>query len=209
MFRDDDTPFAYLGDQTSPDARAAMRKGSLPWITVAPGAPYFVTETGEPWTPIGQNDAISWIELKGLFRRRDLPAVEAHLRWLADHGVTCLRLMMEYAQVRHRYFEQPMGAFPQNMVRLWDDLFVLCERHGLRLLLTPFDTFWTWMHWKHHPYNRRNGGCLGGFPPGLLWPPARGGIKARFTFAGGGWGGRGAPFAPGPWDGEHPAPAEG
>jgi len=209
MFRGHDTPFAYLGDQTSPDVRAAARKGPLPWITVAPGAPYFVTETGEPWTPIGQNDAISWDELKGLFRRRDLPSVERHLRWLADHGVTCLRLMLEYAQVRHRYFEQPMGVFPPNMVRLWDDLFALCERHGLRLLLTPFDTFWTWMHWRHHPYNRRNGGCLDGFHRVLLCPEARSAIKARFTFAVERWGGSGALFAWDLWNEIHPAQAEG
>jgi mannan endo-1,4-beta-mannosidase len=54
----------------------------MPWIQVAPGAPYFITEDGAPWTPIGQNDAISWIEFRGLFRRQDLAAVEAHLRWL-------------------------------------------------------------------------------------------------------------------------------
>lgn len=56
---------------------------ALPWIEVAPGAPYFVTEDGNDWTPIGQNDAISWPELNGLFRQRDLPSVEAHIRWLA------------------------------------------------------------------------------------------------------------------------------
>jgi mannan endo-1,4-beta-mannosidase len=88
----------------------------LPWIQRAPGAPYFVTETGEPWTPVGQNDAITWPELAGLFRGRDLPGVEAHLRRLADHGVTCLRLMLEYAQVRHRYFERPAGTAVPNMV---------------------------------------------------------------------------------------------
>ena len=49
-----------------------------PWIEAAPGAPYFQTETGEPWHPIGYNDAISWVDLNGLFRRRDLPGVERY-----------------------------------------------------------------------------------------------------------------------------------
>ncbi|TIU05358.1 MAG: hypothetical protein E5W44_25990, partial [Mesorhizobium sp.] len=102
--------------------------------------------------PIGQNDAISWPELNRLFRRKDIAGVEAHLRWLRQSGVTCLRLMLEYAQVRHRYFERPLGRFVPAMVRLWDDLFRLCEKHGLRILLTPFDTFWQWRHWRHHPY---------------------------------------------------------
>jgi mannan endo-1,4-beta-mannosidase len=180
----------------------------LPWIEVARGAPYFATDAGTPWTPIGQNDSISWIELNGLFGRRDLPAVERHLRYLAENGVTCLRLMLEYAQVRHRYFERPIGVFPKAMVRLWDDLFVLCERTGLRILLTPFDTFWTWIHWKHHPYNRANGGCLDGFNRVLLCPEARSAIKARFSFAIERWGGSGALFAWDLWNEIHPAQAE-
>ena len=154
---------------------------SFPWIQVASGAPYFITEAGEPWTPIGQNDAISWIELNGLFRRRDLPDVEAHLRYLKAHGITCLRLMLEYAQVRHRYLERPVGTFVPNMVQLWDDLFSLCERIGLRILLTPFDTFWTWLHWKHHPYNHRNGSPLGRPSRLLLCSDTRQAIKARFS----------------------------
>ena len=60
----------------------------LPWVQVAPGTPYFVTENGEPWHPIGQNDAISWPELEGLFRRKDIASVDRHLAWLADEGVT-------------------------------------------------------------------------------------------------------------------------
>jgi mannan endo-1,4-beta-mannosidase len=49
---------------------------TLPWIQVAPDAPYFVDETDAPFTPIGQNDAISWPDLAGLFRRKDMAAVE-------------------------------------------------------------------------------------------------------------------------------------
>ena len=100
----------------------------LPWISPAARAPYFVDEEGRPFTPIGQNDAISWVEFHGLYARRDLAAVERHLMWLREHGVTVLRLMMEYAQVRSRYFERPFGRFVPNMVQLWDDLFALCER---------------------------------------------------------------------------------
>jgi mannan endo-1,4-beta-mannosidase len=181
---------------------------ALPWIQVAPNAPYFVTEAGEPWSPIGQNDAISWVELNGLFRRRDLAGVEAHLRWLVEHEVTCLRLMLEYAHVNHRYFERPIGVYPPNMVQLWDDLFELCERLGLRILLTPFDTFWTWLRWKRHPYNRMNGGCLDHPSRLLLCGATREAIKARLTFAVRRWGGSGALFAWDLWNEIHPAQAE-
>lgn len=180
----------------------------MPWVRVSPGSPYFLDDTGAPFTPIGQNDAISWIELNGLFRRRDLPGVERHLVWLRDHGVTVLRLMLEYAQVRTRYFEKPIGRCVPAMVQLWDDLFALCERVGLRLLLTPFDTFWTWRHWKHHPYNRANGGPLNHPSRLLLCPATRQAIKDRLRFAAERWGGSGALFAWDLWNEIHPAQAQ-
>ncbi|WP_217430274.1 hypothetical protein [Sphingomonas bacterium] len=186
-----------------------MRDAALPWIRVADGAPYFVDDTGRDWTPIGQNDAITWPELAPLFRRRDLAAVERHLHWLVEHGVTCLRLMIEYAQVRHRYFERPVGRPVPAMVQLWDDLFDLCERVGLRILLTPVDTFWMWLHWRHHPWNSAQGGPLD-HPSRLLTAPAvRAAIKARLTFIVRRWGGSGALFAWDLWNEIHHAQGEG
>lgn len=123
-------------------ATQAPSAPKLSWINVAKDAPYFVTDAGKDWHPIGQNDAISWVDLAGLFRRRNLAAVESYLRLLVESGVTCLRLMLEYSQVRHRYLERPVGKFQPGMVQLWDDLFALCEQYGLRILLTPYDTFW-------------------------------------------------------------------
>jgi hypothetical protein len=180
----------------------------LPWIGVAAGAPYFVDDTGADWTPIGQNDAISWPELEPLFRRRDLPAVERHLVWLVEHGVTCLRLMVEYAQVRHRYFERPAGRPVRAMVQLWDDLFAMCERVGLRILLTPVDTFWMWLHWRHHPWNKANGGPLDHPSRLLLCGATRTAIKARLSFMVERWGGSGALFAWDLWNEIHYAQAQ-
>ena len=179
----------------------------LPWIGVAPDASYFCDEHGRDWTPIGQNDAISWPELEGLFRRRDLPGVERHLSWLVDHGVTCLRLMVEYAQVRHRYLERPAGTFVPAMVQLWDDLFAMCERVGMRILLTPVDTFWMWLHWRHHPWNRANGGPLARMHEALLCGDTRAAIKGRLEFMVRRWGGSGALFAWDLWNEIHPAQA--
>ncbi|MFT8243716.1 hypothetical protein [Roseomonas sp. BN140053] len=180
----------------------------LPWIERAPGAPYFVTAAGEPWTPIGQNDAISWPELEGLFRRRDLPAVERHLRYLKEHGVTCLRLMLEYAQGKHRFLERRVGSFNPTMVQLWDDLFALCEVVGLRVLLTPFDTFFTWINWKNHPYNQANGGPCDSRTRLLTCPATREAVKARFAFATERWGKSGVIFGWDLWNEMHPAQGE-
>ncbi|UOQ68379.1 hypothetical protein [Hymenobacter volaticus] len=180
---------------------------SLPWIQVAPNAPYFITENGHSWTPIGQNDAINWPEFDGLFRRKNMAAVEAHLIWLAAHGVTCLRFMLEYCQTENRYIERPAGNFQFNMVRLWDDLFALCEKHGLRILLTPYDTFWMWIRWKHHPYNKQNGGPCACRSQWLLCPGTLEAIKQRLTFATERWGGSGALFAWDLWNEIHPGHA--
>jgi len=182
--------------------------GSLPWIERRPGLPYFVTARGEAWTPIGHNDAISWPELAGLFRRRDLAGVRRHLLWLRAHGVNCIRLMLEYAQVRHRYLERPVGRFVPAMVQLWDDLFALCEEVGIYLLLTPFDTFFTWRHWHHHPYNAAHGGPCADRRQWLTCPRMRDAVKGRLEFATRRWGASPALFAWDLWNELHPAHAE-
>src|SRR5437868_13421851 len=81
-----------------------------------------MTEQNLSWTPIGQNDSISWPELRGVIGRCDLPAVERHLRWLRDCGITCLRLMLEYCEDDECYLERPAGQFRQSMIAVWDDL---------------------------------------------------------------------------------------
>ena len=171
-------------------------------------APYFVDESGAAWTPIGQNDAIPWTELSGLIRRRDLAAVERHLAWLRAHGVTCLRLMLEYCEDGVCHLESPAGVFRPEMVRLWDDLIALCERHRLYLLLTPFDTFFIWNNWAEHPYNRDNGGPCADRTRLLTCPDTRALIKARLAFATGRWGGSGVIFAWDLWNEMHPVQGE-
>ena len=185
-----------------------MKEHALPWIEVCPNAPYFQTETGQSWTPIGQNDAITWPDLAGAFARRDLASVEGHLRFLADHNVTCLRLMLEYCHGEHRYLEKPVGRFVPNMVNLWDDIFALCEKYRLRILLTPYDTFWMWIRWDKHPYNTKNGGIIAKRERWLLEPQMRAAIKARLDFATQRWGGSGALFAWDLWNEINPAHAE-
>ena len=182
--------------------------GSLSWIETVPGLPYFVTEQGEAWHPVGHNDAVSWPELNGLFRRRDVTGVERHLLRLKESGVTCLRLMLEYCHRDHRYLERPVGRFVPAMVQLWDDLFALCERVGLRILLTPFDTFFTWQRWKKHPYNAANGGPCSSPTRLLVCRKTRAAIKARLAFATQRWGASPALFAWDLWNEMHPAMGE-
>lgn len=185
--------------------RPALSPAALPWVERAPGVPYFALDTGEPWTPIGANESVTWPGLAGLFRRRDLAGAEAYLRELKAYGVTVLRLMLEYSQSQHRYFERPAGVFNPTMVRLWDDVFALCERVGVRVLLTPYDTFFQYIRWRHHPYNRRNGGPCGHRSQLLICRDTRELVKARLAFATERWGTSGALFAWDLWNELHPA----
>ncbi len=197
-----------------PSAGSAVEtysRSKLPWVTVcAPGAgesaaPYFATDDGKAWTPIGQNDAITWPEFHKLFRRREVATTERYLDMLAAQGVTVLRLMMEYAQLDSRYFERPAGRYQPQMVRLWDDIFAMCEERGLRILLTPVDTFWMWIRWSKHPYNKRNGGPCRDRAGLLLCSETRRLIKDRLGFAAERWGASGALFAWDLWNEIHPA----
>ena len=92
---------AFLGsNRLSPragtDRPARPRARCCPWVRLGAGRRYFETEDGRPFLVIGQNDALTWPELEGLLGRRDVPSVERHLAWLAAHGVTTLRVMLEY-----------------------------------------------------------------------------------------------------------------
>ncbi|MDP9094982.1 MAG: hypothetical protein M3N26_00260 [Pseudomonadota bacterium] len=165
-------------------------------------------DTGQSWTPIGQNDAICWVEFRGLLHQRDLPGVARHLEKLAGHGVTCLRLMLEYAEDGAHFFETPAGSFNPVMVGLWDDMFRLVEQAGLRILLTPLDTYFQWVRWDLHPYNVANGGPCTDRTRLMTCPNTRALIKARLEFATRRWGGSGALFAWDLWNEMHPVQGE-
>lgn len=167
------------------------------WIRCADGAPYFETELGVAWTPVGHNEAITWPHLEPLYRRRDHAAVDRHFAYLKDHGVTCLRLMLDYNQVRHRHLESRCGHFSPPMVRLWDDLIALGERHNIKFLLTPFDTFFMARRWKTHPYARHTGGPCQSPRHMFSCPDTRAAIINRLLFATRRWGHSPAIFA---WD---------
>lgn len=166
-------------------------------LRVAPSGRYFETSDNEPFLFIGANDAISWPGLNGLFRRRDMAGAEAYLRGLADNGINTLRLMLEYAHHDGRYFERRVGTFNPLMVRLWDDLFGLCDKFGLRILLAPWDNFWMAYRWKKHPYNVLNGGPAQNSHSFFTDEATIAAVENRLRFVARRWGGHGS-F--GAWD---------
>ena len=200
-----------LAEPRSLPARARVESRVIPWVTTrksSPGAmaaPYFELDNGAPFMPVGQNDAITWPEFTGLFRRKNTKPAEDYIRTLADHSVTVLRLMLEYSQFDKSCFEKPAGKPQKQMVQLWDDIFALCQENGLRVLLTPFDTFWMWIRWARHPYGRSNCGPCADRSRILLCPDTRKYIKDRLSFMTERWGSTGALFAWDLWNEIHPA----
>jgi mannan endo-1,4-beta-mannosidase len=64
--------------------------------------------------------------------------------------------MLEYCHGEHRYFEKPVGAFSRHdPIRI---SFLFFAKSTDCAFLTPYDTFWMWIRWKHHPYNQKAGG---------------------------------------------------
>jgi mannan endo-1,4-beta-mannosidase len=192
-------------DQGQAAGAVAVGVRPLSWIQVAPGSPYFVDEDGATFTPIGDNNSVAWVELQPLWRRKDPAAVLAWLQTLRAHGVTVIRLMLECAHQRSRTLERPIGKWNPLLVQVWDDLFALCEQTGMRILLTPVDTFWTWINWSRHPYNAALGGPAERPSELLTNAGVRTAVKARLSFAVERWGGSGALFAWDLWNEIHPA----
>ncbi len=186
-----------------PGIQPASSAVPLSWVHGVPGVPYFVTDAGQAWTPIGHNEALTWPHLRGLGANPE--KVAAHFALLRAHGVTCLRLMLEYAARDGRPFERTLGRVSSAIVRTWDQLFALGEKHEIRFKLTPFDTFWMWKRWAHHAYNARNGGPCATPRTLLISAAAREAIKARLAFASDRWGGSGVVFAWDLWNEIHPA----
>lgn len=123
------------------------------YISVADNGRYFVDEAGQGFIVIGQNDAVYWPGLQPLINEVSPETTEAYIMDLRAHGVTVSRVMIEYSQESYTYLENPAGTFSPSMVQFWDDFIELAERHGLYLLLTPYDTFWQIRNWDSHPYN--------------------------------------------------------
>ena len=83
----------------------------MEWVRVERGTPHFQLESGTAWTPVGQNDAIAWADPWGLYRRSDREAARRYIRMLARHVVTCLRLMLEYAETEIRGTATPRSKW--------------------------------------------------------------------------------------------------
>jgi mannan endo-1,4-beta-mannosidase len=163
-----------------------------------------MTEEGEPFLVIGHNEALPWPNLRPLLGRRDLPAVESYFTFLAAHGVTVLRVMLEDCEEAPWFFDDAAGRPRPEAVQCWDDLIALCERTGLCLLIVFWDTFHLFLGWDRHPYARPGSGFDG--PGSFCTSPAALEVqKARIAFFVDRWGGSPAIFGYELFNELHPA----
>jgi mannan endo-1,4-beta-mannosidase len=183
-------------EPTGPFPQAAIPRdpASMPYVRVAPGGRHFMTEDGAPFLVIGHNEGMPWPTMHHMHREEDLATTEAYIQMLAEHGVTVLRIMLEYCEDEDWFFENPVGQPVPATVLYWDDLIGLCERYGIRLLVMFWDTFFMSRRWEHHPYSAPGSGFDG---PGSFCtsPTALEAQKARIRFFIDRWGDSPAIFA--------------
>mgnify|MGYP001268700399 FL=1 len=167
------------------------------YISVAPGGRYFVDEAGQGFLVIGQNDGTPWPGLVTLLNGASPDATEAYIKDLRAHGITVSRIMIEYAQEPYTYLEDPVGTFNPSVVEFWDQFIALAEKHGLYLLLTPYDTFWQAKNWNRYPYNSAFGGPCASMREWLTDEACIAAHENRWRFILDRWGGSPNIFA---WD---------
>jgi hypothetical protein len=167
------------------------------YISVAPGGRYFVDEAGQGFLVIGQNDGTPWPGLASLLNGVSPEATEAYITDLRAHGITVSRVMIEYAQEPYSYLENPVGTFNPPVVEFWSQFIALAEKHGLYLLLTPYDTFWQAKNWGRYPYNAALGGPCPTMHDWLTGEVCIAAQKNRWRFIIDHWGGSPNVFA---WD---------
>ncbi|HEX8218646.1 MAG TPA: hypothetical protein VF914_05470 [Chloroflexia bacterium] len=183
-------------EQVSTFREAAIPRdpAAMPYVRLAPGGRYFMTEDGKPFLAIGHNEALPWPRMWHMQDERDIPTVESYIKMMAEHGVTVVRIMLEYCEDQDWFFEDAEGKPVPSTVQYWDNLIGLCERYKIRLLVQFWDTFFMSRRWEHHPYSAPGSGFDG---PGSFCtsPTALQAQKRRISFFIDRWGDSPAIFA--------------
>ena len=168
---------------------------SMPWIRVMPEGRYFTTGNAS-FMPIGYNHNPDWTELEPadpLAEKYDPARADHWFRRLADHGVDLIRLMVETPPSGN--LEDPVGVFQPEHVIWLDTIFRAAAKYGIRLWVTPYDTFWMNLRSDASPYWSLNGGPLAKPTDFLTKPSVIDLQKRRMKFLIDRYGGSGVVFA--------------
>ncbi|HET6452923.1 MAG TPA: hypothetical protein VFI02_00840, partial [Armatimonadota bacterium] len=138
------------------------------YIRVAPGGRYFVHANGPAtagsrdafFTPIGYNHNPDWTGFSECAVGKpgyDPVFADRFFKKLHGSGVNLVRMMVE-TPGGGNVIEKPLGTFLPEQVAWIDSIVKLARKYDIRLMVTPWDTFWMSNHWDSNPYNIKNGG---------------------------------------------------
>jgi len=131
------------------------------YVQAMPGGRYFVHADGKPFIPIGYNHNPDWAkfdEANPWSDRYEPELPDQYMAHLKESGVNVIRMMIETPPSGN--LEDPIGTFSPEHVRWIDTVFLAARKHGIKLIVTPWDTFWMNRRWETTPYNPDNGGLV-------------------------------------------------
>lgn len=130
------------------------------YIKVSPLGSGFVHSNGRPFIPLGYNHNPDWpkfIESDPSRPGYNPKITEDFFAHLARSGVNVVRIMLE-TPATGGFFENPVGTFVPGHIRWIDNIVTAARHHKIKLLMTPWDTFWMNKTWEKSPYNHLNNG---------------------------------------------------
>ncbi|HWD39384.1 MAG TPA: hypothetical protein VG944_11075 [Fimbriimonas sp.] len=166
------------------------------YVKVMSGGRYFVHADGRPFIPIGYNHNPDWPKFEESNPEREVYEPQVTARYMAhlkESGVNVIRLMVETPPTGT--LEDPIGAFSPEHVRWIDTIFAEARKNGIKLIVTPWDTFWMNVRFDTTPYNPALGGDLKERVDFITSPVLRKQEKKRIKFLIDHWGNTGTVFS--------------
>jgi len=166
------------------------------FVSVMPGGRYFAHADGSPFTPIGYNHNPDWSQLIESDPTRpgyDPKVTERFFKHLRKNGINLVRLMLETPA--SGMLENPIGTFRPEQVRWIDNIFTAARKSDIKLMITPWDTFWMTRQWDISPYDPARGGRVEKMIDFITKPEVREAQKKRLKFMVDRWGNSGTVFA--------------
>ena len=166
------------------------------YASVMPGGRYFVHADGSALIPIGYNHNPDWPEFEEanpegrVYRPQETERYVAHLK---ASGVNVLRLMIETPPTGN--LEAPIGTFSPEHVRWIDTIVSAARKNDIKLIVTPWDTFWMNRRFDTTPYNPLLGGDLRQKIDFIQSPVLREQEKRRLRYLIDRWGNSGTIFS--------------
>lgn len=187
-------PMLTVTQKALPQFKADV--SSEDYAKVLVGGRYFAHADGKPFIPIGYNHNPDWPEFEQANPERDDYDPDRTARYIAhlkESGVNIIRLMIETPPSGN--LEDPIGTFSPEHVRWIDNIVADARKNGIKLIVTPWDTFWMNLRFDVSTYNPELGGSLRNRIDFITSPVLREQEKRRLKFLIDRWGNTGTIFS--------------